>query len=535
MGTDSSKKNIVHILENSATINNNNYKYFKIEYKFKYNEEPKDTDVLAEDGKEDEKKSDDSFDFFEDEVIQNINNPKLNVKSIKKFPYCAIGTISVQFPISDEVFEYTCFLINPNVVVTLASNLENKNKGGKAKSIVTSFSEENVKWENIFIQEEEKKMKKFTEDIIQNETLVNISSKLAVILYNDDVKDEWLGVENGKKEDFSGRDLFAVFSFKEENNNYNNNITIDEEKKNKQPKFREILVFNRNEFFEAFIKEDQNELELIKQSPGSPIYYRDFNNGAYVIAIITDNFEFQYFDEKTMKFLNNMVHKGKMFRKKINKTIDEDNIIQLNLEGINLGPSDMQYLTTKFDLKNLRILDLNNNSMQSKGAFYLSQNKFSCLEFLNISNNQICDEGVNYIANGSFKRLNCLHLSNNSITSEGIKSLVKAEFINNLIILSLSENKIGDSGMRFIKEHKKWKKLKILNLESIGLTDIGLNYLSIASNSMLKLKELNLKDNKFTDIGNPSINALRMNHIYLILKPGDERKDDDDYDYQVIF
>ena len=103
MGTDSSKKNIVHILENSATINNNNYKYFKIEYKFKYNEEPKDTEVLAEDGKEDEKKSDDSFDFFEDEVIQNINNPKLNVKNIKKFPYCAIGTISVQFPISDEI------------------------------------------------------------------------------------------------------------------------------------------------------------------------------------------------------------------------------------------------------------------------------------------------------------------------------------------------------------------------------------------------------------------------------------------------
>ena len=536
MGTDSSKKNIVHILENSATINNNNYKYFKIEYKFKYNEEPKVTEDLAEDGKEDEKKSDDSFDFFEDEVIQNINNPKLNVKNIKKFPYCAIGTISVQFPISDEIFEYTCFLIDSNVVVTLASNLNDINKGGKAKSIVTSFSEENVKWENIFIQEDEKKKKKLSENIIQNETLVNLQSKLAVILYNDDVKDEWLGVEKGKKEDFSGRDLFAVFSFKEEINNNNNNIIIDEEKKINQSKFREILVWNRNKFLEAYKKGAQNELEFIKQIPGSPLYYRDYNNGAYVIAIINDNFEFQYFDEKTMKFLKAMVHRGKMFRKKVNKTIDEDNIIQLNLEGINLGPSDMQYLTTKFDLKNLRILDLNSNSIKSKGALYLSQNKFSYLEFLNISNNQICDEGVNYIANGSFKRLNCLHLSNNSITSEGIKSLVKAEFINNLIILSLSENKkIGDNGMRLIKEHKEWKKLKILNLESIGLTDIGLNYLSIASNSMLKLKELNLKDNKFTYIGNPSINALRMNHIYLILRPGDERKDDDDYDYQVIF
>jgi hypothetical protein len=34
--------------------------------------------------------------------------------------------------------------------------LENKNKGGKAESIMTSFSEKKVKWENIYIQGEEK-------------------------------------------------------------------------------------------------------------------------------------------------------------------------------------------------------------------------------------------------------------------------------------------------------------------------------------------------------------------------------------------
>ena len=149
MGTNSSKENMIHILENSAPVNKN--KYVKIEYKFNYNEEPKDIDVLADDEKEEQENSDDSFHFFDDEPIESVNNPNLNVKNIKKFPYCAIGTISVQFYLSDEVFEYTCFLINPNVVVTLASNLENKNKGGKAKSIVTSFREENVKWENIFI------------------------------------------------------------------------------------------------------------------------------------------------------------------------------------------------------------------------------------------------------------------------------------------------------------------------------------------------------------------------------------------------
>ena len=521
MGTNSSKENMIHILENSAPVNKN--KYVKIEYKFNYNEEPKDIDVLADDEKEEQENSDDSFHFFDDEPIESVNNPNLNVKNIKKFPYCAIGTISVQFYLSDEVFEYTCFLINPNVVVTLASNLENKNKGGKAKSIVTSFREENVKWENIFIQEEEKPKKQITEKNIPNKNLDKIPSKLAVILYNDYIKDEWLGVEGGKKEDFEERDIYAVFSYKgkkkknNNNNNNNNKVTFDEEKKINQQKFKEIYVCYKNLFLDTNIRGDKKELELIKQSPGSPLYYRDYNNGAYVIAIITDSFEFQYFDKKTMIFLEDMVQKGKTFRKKKNKTIDEDNIIQLNLEGNNFGPSDIKYLTTNFDLINLRILDLNNNSMQSKGAFYLSQNKFSSLEFLNISNNKICDEGVNHIANGFFKKLNCLHLANNSITSEGIKYLVKAEFINNLIILSLADNKkIGDNGMRYIKEHKEWKNLKTLNLESIGLTDIGLNDLSLASNSMPKLEELNIKGNKFTDNGRPAINALGMKNISFI-------------------
>ena len=319
MGTNSSKENMIHILENSAPVNKN--KYVKIEYKFNYNEEPKDIDVLADDEKEEQENSDDSFHFFDDEPIESVNNPNLNVKNIKKFPYCAIGTISVQFYLSDEVFEYTCFLINPNVVVTLASNLNDINKGGKAKSIVTSFREENVKWENIFIQEEEKPKKQITEKNIPNKNLDKIPSKLAVILYNDYIKDEWLGVEGGKKEDFEERDIYAVFSYKgkkknNNNNNNNNKVTFDEEKKINQQKFKEIYVGYKNLFLDTNIRGDKKELELIKQSPGSPLYYKDYNNGAYVIAIITDSFEFKYFDKKTMIFLEDMVQKGKTFRKK---------------------------------------------------------------------------------------------------------------------------------------------------------------------------------------------------------------------------
>ena len=81
----------------------------------------------------------------------------------------------------------------------------------------------------------------------------------------------------------------------------------------------------------------------------SPLYYKDYNNGAYVIAIINECFEFLYFDCKIMTFLMNMVNKAKQIRKKFNKGIDEDDIIQLNLEGKNLGPSDITLIN--FDIK----------------------------------------------------------------------------------------------------------------------------------------------------------------------------------------
>ena len=441
-----------------------------------------------------------------------MSDRNINVKNIKKFPYCAIGIISVQYPVSDEVFKYTCFLIDTNIVVTLAANLENKNQGGRAKSIVTSFSKENVKWENIFIQDQErtKENNNKKEDKNKNELLDNFPSKLAVIIYNYNFNNEWLGVDYGKKEDFEGKDIIAVFSFKEDNKI----ITFQGEEKTSQPKFKEICVYNVNPFLEASKKgeEEEEELDLIKQSPGSPLIYKDYNGGAYVIAIITENFEFQYFDKKTMIFLVNMVKKGKLFRKKINKDIDEENIINLSLEGYYLGPSDIKFLT-EFNLLHLRFLDLNNNLIRSKGAFYLSQNKFISLESLNLSNNKIGDEGLNHIANGSFSKLKILHLSYNYITSEGIKYLVKAKFIYQLIILSLSDNmKIGDNGISYIKEIKGWGKLvNTLNLNNIGLTDIGLDYM--AKINMPKLKRLNIWGNKFTKSGKSIIEDLRKNFI----------------------
>ena len=532
MGLGPSKEKIRRILERSITNPNmNEQKNLKIEYKYKTVEsmevEESSNNMPTSDNSENPEN--DSFTFSQ-EITQNLVNPKLDVKNTKKFPYIAIGTITVVFPVDDQKFEYTCFLIDTNVVVTLAANIESKSKGGKAKSIVTSFSEEKVKWENVYIQGEEKdkgKKKDKDKDKGGDNTLEgNLSSKLAVILYDDNIGSEWIGVEGGKKEDFNGRDINAVFSLGSKGTNTTTTEGGDEStpstaKKGEQ-RFREIFVNNMNPFMAADDKGNEQEKALILHSPGSPLYYKDYNSGAYVIAIINERYDFQYFDRKTMIFLADMVNKGKLLRKKINKGIDEDNIVQLDLQRNDFGPLDIKYLTD-FDLKNLRILDLSSNSIKPQGAFYLSQGKFSSLESLNLNFNEIGDEGLNHIANGFFSKLNSLYLFHDNISVEGIKYLVKAEFVNNLIILSLSENpNIGDTGVRIMKEHKGWNKLSILNLNYTGLTDIALGYLGEAS--MPKLKKLNIQGNKFTETGRASINALRMNHIHVSYRTEAERQ-----------
>ena len=319
----------------------------------------------------------------------SLTNPKLDVENIKKFPYIAIGTITVIFPISEDEFHYTCFLIDENVVVTLSTNIIDENKGGKAIYIKTTFSDKNVKWENVYIQNKD------------NDN--NLLSKLAVILYDESISNQWIGVEQGKKEDFDGRDIYAVFSigFKEKDNT---NKDQKEENKDKiaDHALKDIFVSNFNPFLDVYNKGTENEKELIIHSLGSPLYYKDYNNGVYAIAIINENYEFQYFDRETMLFLNDMIKKGKLLRTK--KPIDEDNIIQLELQENDLGPLDMKYLA-EFNLINLRILDLSSNSIKAKGVFYLSQAKFNFLESLNLNFNKIGDEGLKYISNGSFTKL----------------------------------------------------------------------------------------------------------------------------------
>ena len=96
-------------------------------------------------------------------------------------------------------------------------------------------------------------------------------SKLAVILYDESISNQWIGVEQGKKEDFDGRDIYAVFSigFKEKDNTSKD---PKEENKDKiaEHALKDIFVSNFNPF-----------LDIINY-----LIIRIFHNYKYVVTFI---------------------------------------------------------------------------------------------------------------------------------------------------------------------------------------------------------------------------------------------------------
>ena len=97
---------------------------------------------------------------------------------------------------------------------------------------------------------------------------------------------------------------------------------------------RKIVVGNENPFLVAYQKGEKEDIKLIKQSPGSPVYYSDYSDyigDSYVIAIINEFFEIQYFNKNTFNFLVNIVNKLRKKELKINKNYAPELLTELNL------------------------------------------------------------------------------------------------------------------------------------------------------------------------------------------------------------
>ena len=107
-----------------------------------------------------------------------------------------------------------------------------------------------MEWEDIYIQNEN--------EINENKNLKSENSllKLAVIFYKEN-EDE----ENINEEENHGKNLFR----------------------------QDFISENYNPFKEAN-NNGEKDKNLIKQSPGSPLYYKDLKIGVYSLEIIDENY-----------------------------------------------------------------------------------------------------------------------------------------------------------------------------------------------------------------------------------------------------
>jgi hypothetical protein len=467
MGVGPSKEKFLELVKSCSKFNDEQNN-FKLEFQI-----DQENEICGGD-----EESLDVDDFGE---MQNQNSSSIyrNIKDVRRFPYIAVGTLTLKFPNSDTLYEHTCFLIHKKVIVTLYSFLRRNNKS--AIEATTTFTEEKLNLKRV--RKNEKK-------------------DLAVFFLNEASCTQWIGVDEYDKKNLrvyghikaiyadgkgtkADLDRTESIAFMEERNSLGGRIL---------PFLKEI-----NCDLDQIDKYIGDKGELRNKIIGGVIYYKNRQNGgAYALGIIDKNLQAQFFDKETVKYLYEQVYTAKLSHK---GGIDETNIVEIDLAKKNLGPPQIKYLC-EFNLSNLKKLNLLKNQIGPQGAFYLGQSKFSNLEILILNFNEIGDEGMQYLSKGPFLGLKYLYLFHNNISNEGVGFLFDSIFIDTLLLLDLSDNQnINADGINIIKNKTQdnnsvLKELLCLNLSATNINDTALEYLNQIT--FPKLKKLIIQDIDFS-------------------------------------
>ncbi|XP_059816861.1 NACHT, LRR and PYD domains-containing protein 3-like [Hypanus sabinus] len=133
---------------------------------------------------------------------------------------------------------------------------------------------------------------------------------------------------------------------------------------------------------------------------------------------------------------------------------------------------------------------------------------------LNLGDNKLGDSGVKLVS-AALRKSECkiqkLGLNNVGLTDSGAEDLVSALSTNpSLTELNLSDNKLGDSGVKLVSAALRNRECKIqkLWLNYVGLTDSGAEDLVSALSTNPSLTELNLSENSLTDGSVPGLRRL---------------------------
>ncbi|XP_072892682.1 NACHT, LRR and PYD domains-containing protein 3-like isoform X2 [Hemitrygon akajei] len=172
-----------------------------------------------------------------------------------------------------------------------------------------------------------------------------------------------------------------------------------------------------------------------------------------------------------------------------------------------LNPIDCAVLSHVIGLcDTIKHLDLENCHIQCEGIQWLGPGLHKCQE-LGLGRNDLGDSGLKLVS-AALKNPECkiqkLWLNYVGLTDSGAEDLASALSTNpSLTELNLSDNKLGDSGVKLVSAALRNPECKIqkLVLCCVGLTHSGAEDLASALSTNPSLTELNLSDNKLGDSG----------------------------------
>ncbi|XP_067864731.1 NACHT, LRR and PYD domains-containing protein 3-like [Heterodontus francisci] len=201
------------------------------------------------------------------------------------------------------------------------------------------------------------------------------------------------------------------------------------------------------------------------------------------------------------------------------------------LDSNNLGDSGVKLLSVALRNPDCKIQKLwlgkNNISDSCAGdlASALSINR--SLTFLDLSDNKLGDSGVKLLSEALRNpdcKIETLELYNNELTASCIEDFAFTLSTNrSLIDLNLSDNKLGDSGVKLLSAvlRNPDSKIQELHLRRVGLSDSCVKDLISLHSTNHSLTFLDLRSNSFTEQSFPALHHLILNcrsleHIWLL-------------------